>query len=41
MKMFDALLENPLKPHNGYIEPRGDPGFGVVWNQEALARYRY
>lgn len=40
VKMFDALLENPMQPKDGYIAPREDPGFGIVWNQEALARYR-
>jgi D-arabinonate dehydratase len=40
VKMFDALLENPLEPDNGWIEPRTGPGFGLEWDLEAMERYR-
>jgi len=40
VKMFDALLDNPLEPANGWIEPRQGPGFGLEWNEDSLASYR-
>lgn len=40
VKMFDAVLENPIEPVNGWIEPRTDPGFGLQFRPEKLAEYR-
>lgn len=40
VKMFDAVLENPIEPVNGWIEPRTDPGFGLRFRPEKLAEYR-
>jgi D-arabinonate dehydratase len=40
VKMFDALLENPLEPVDGWIEPRTGPGFGLEWDLDALQQYR-
>lgn len=40
VKVFDAVLENPIHPVNGYIEPRTEPGFGLVFNRKQLEAYR-
>jgi D-arabinonate dehydratase len=40
VKMFDAVIANPMQAVGGYIEPRTGPGFGIEWNQAELARYR-
>jgi D-arabinonate dehydratase len=40
VKVFDAVLENPIRPHAGYIEPRTEAGFGLVFNEKKLAEYR-
>ncbi len=40
VKMFDAVLENPISPVNGYIEPRRDPGFGLRFRADKLEEYR-
>ena len=40
VKVFDAVLENPIYPDRGYISPRTEPGFGLVFNDAKLAEYR-
>ena len=40
VKVFDEVLENPICPTNGYISPRTEPGFGLRYRQEQIARYR-
>ena len=40
VKVFDAVLENPIHPVTGYIEPRDEAGFGLVFNQKQLESYR-
>jgi D-arabinonate dehydratase len=40
VKMFDTVLENPMEAHDGYIEPRTEPGFGWRFRPEKLAEYR-
>lgn len=40
VKMFDSLLAEPMKPKDGYIEPRTEPGFGIELIQEEVDRYR-
>lgn len=40
VKVFDDLLANPMVPRNGHIEPRAEPGFGIVWRPEKLEEYR-
>ena len=40
VKVFDAVLENPIYPDRGYISPRTEPGFGLVFNNAKLAEYR-
>jgi len=40
VKVFDAVLENPIYPTDGYITPRTEPGFGLHYREEALNRYR-
>jgi len=40
VKMFDRVVANPLKPVNGYMEPRTEPGFGVELIDAEIERYR-
>ncbi len=40
VKMFDALLREPMKPAGGWIEPRSAPGFGIELDETAVQRYR-
>jgi D-arabinonate dehydratase len=40
VKMFDALLKEPMKVADGWIEPRTAPGFGIELDEAAVARYR-
>lgn len=40
VKVFDAVLENAIYPEAGYISPRTEPGFGLVFNQARLREHR-
>jgi D-arabinonate dehydratase len=40
VKVFDAVLENPIYPVNGYITPRTEPGFGMSYREDQLQHYR-
>lgn len=40
VKMFDTIVANPLKPRDGFIEPRAEPGFGIELIADEVARYR-
>ncbi len=40
VKVFDEVLENPIHPVNGHIEPRRDPGFGLHFRTASLEQYR-
>jgi D-arabinonate dehydratase len=40
VKLFDELLENPVYPEDGYLEPRTEPGFGLLFRSDQLQRYR-
>lgn len=40
VKVFDAVLANPIYPKDGYITPRTEPGFGLVFRPEKLEEYR-
>jgi D-arabinonate dehydratase len=40
VKVFDAVLENPIVPVNGFIEARTEPGFGLRFRQQAIDQYR-
>ena len=40
VKVFDAVLQEPLEARNGWIEPRTEPGFGYALDPQALERFR-
>lgn len=40
VKMFDSIVENPMKPVDGWLEPRTDPGFGIRLIEREVDRYR-
>jgi D-arabinonate dehydratase len=40
VKVFDEVLANPIYPVNGYIAPRTEPGFGLIFRAEKIAEYR-
>jgi D-arabinonate dehydratase len=40
VKMFDDLLEAPLKAEAGYLTPRQEPGFGIQLRPEKVAEFR-
>jgi D-arabinonate dehydratase len=40
VKVFDEVLENPIYPTDGYITPRTEPGFGMIYREEKLQQYR-
>ena len=40
VKMFDSVLANPMKPDQGWLAPRTEPGFGIELIEEEVARYR-
>ncbi|HET8548326.1 MAG TPA: mandelate racemase/muconate lactonizing enzyme family protein [Bryobacteraceae bacterium] len=40
VKLFDELLENPMSAKDGFVEPRSEPGFGLVFRDDQLERYR-
>ncbi len=40
VKVFDEVLENPIRPVQGWIEPRAEPGFGLIFRAEKLNEYR-
>jgi len=40
VKVFDAVLENPMEPVDGWITPRTDPGFGWRFRRDKLQEYR-
>jgi D-arabinonate dehydratase len=40
VKMFDAVLDNPIEPDGGYISARTDPGFGLRYLDHKLREYR-
>lgn len=40
VKVFDEVLANPVYPAGGYISPRTEPGFGLVFRPEKIEEYR-
>lgn len=38
--LADAVLENPSVVVDGCVTPSDEPGGGVTWNEEAVARYQ-
>jgi mandelate racemase len=40
MGLADPILQRPLKAIRGYITPNSDPGSGVAWDVDAVARFR-
>ncbi|MGH9718793.1 MAG: mandelate racemase/muconate lactonizing enzyme family protein [Bryobacteraceae bacterium] len=40
VKVFDEVLANPIYPVQGWIAPRTEPGFGLVFRSEKLEEYR-
>ncbi len=41
VKVFDEVLANPIYPDSqGYIQPRTEPGFGMVFRDDRIAHYR-
>jgi L-alanine-DL-glutamate epimerase-like enolase superfamily enzyme len=40
VKVFDEVLANPIYPSGGYISPRTEPGFGLIFREEQLEKYR-
>ena len=40
VKVFDEVLENPIYPVDGYLTPRTEPGFGLIYREEKLRQYR-
>lgn len=40
VKMFDSVIRDPMKPVNGFLEPREEPGFGVELVEAEIERYR-
>lgn len=40
VKMFDSILTDPMKPRDGWLEPRTEPGFGIQLNEKEVERYR-
>ncbi|MCS6951892.1 MAG: mandelate racemase/muconate lactonizing enzyme family protein [Bryobacterales bacterium] len=40
VKVFDDVLANPLHPDHGWIRPRQEPGFGLVFREDKLREYR-
>jgi len=40
VKMFDAVLENPMEARDGFIEPRTEPGFGWRFRENKLQEFR-
>jgi D-arabinonate dehydratase len=40
VKMFDAVLENPMSAKGGFIEPRSGPGFGWRFIPAQLEKFR-
>ena len=40
VKLFDEVIDNPIHPDKGYIQPRTEPGFGIRYREEKLAGYR-
>jgi D-arabinonate dehydratase len=40
VKVFDAVLANPIYPTNGYITPRSEPGFGMEFVEAKIKEYR-
>lgn len=40
VKVFDEVLANPIYPTDGYITPRNEPGFGIVYREDRLQHYR-
>ena len=40
VKVFDEVLENPIEPAGGFIEPRTEPGFGLRFREDKFNEYR-
>jgi D-arabinonate dehydratase len=40
VKVFDAVVENPIEPVNGVIRPRDEPGFGLRLIEKKIQEYR-
>lgn len=40
VKVFDEVLANPIYPTDGYITPRTEPGFGLVFRNDKIEQYR-
>jgi D-arabinonate dehydratase len=40
VKMFDSVLAEPMRPEQGFLCPRGAPGFGIELKDSEVARYR-
>ena len=40
VKVFDEVLANPIYPTDGYITPRTDPGFGMIFRDDKIKEYR-
>jgi len=40
VKMFDEVLQNPVYPREGFIAPRTEPGFGLVFDEKKLHHFR-
>jgi D-arabinonate dehydratase len=40
VKMFDDLLEDPMRAEGGYVTPRTEPGFGIRLRPDKVAELR-
>jgi D-arabinonate dehydratase len=40
VKMFDSVLAEPMKPVDGFLEPRTAPGFGIEFIPAEIERFR-
>ncbi|MFT7595512.1 MAG: mandelate racemase [Paracoccaceae bacterium] len=36
----DAILQEPVLPQNGYVQPREKPGAGIAWDTSAVAKFQ-
>lgn len=40
LDLASPVLRNPLQPTDGVLLPSCEPGTGIAWNEDAVARYR-
>ncbi len=39
IRLAEPILAHPLRPHSGCLTATSEPGNGISWDEDAIARY--